>query len=90
MKNPISDNINNLIRKAELKVKYYHTKANDGTYLRDGKVYINNEEWRKYWLDTAAYWEAEVTEYYEVLRYVHKKSLGELPYPVSPSHRVEA
>jgi len=89
-RNPIATNIVKIIAKIERNIEYYENKANyHQTFLRDGKVYDNTEEWKAYWLSISEYWNKEVEEYYKLLRYVNKEGLGELAYPQSPINKRE-
>jgi len=90
MRNPISQNINKIIQKVERNSLYYKNKASDATFLRDGKEYVNDEEWQAYWLAISAYWDDEIAEYYRVLQYVNKEGIGGLGYPQSPNSKKEA
>ena len=87
MQNSCVAMINNRIIKVEREVEYFRNKAQMPTYYRDKQTYINNTEWKAYWIAIADHKLKIIDELYKLLRIVNKDGIGDISYPLAPSSK---
>ena len=79
--------INKAISKLTSLSNHYKLRSTQDSFVRDGEVYQNTEDWKDYWISISEHWEKVIETYYELLKIVHKNKMYDSNYPLPPSQK---